>query len=619
MGFAVYIGDSASLSFLQTIRRIVTSSIGPSSFTTDEQRHNLVEISPMMQTADIDEPNPNLEEAYGLARYFFLAASGALDLFDSSWFMEQLPEWVDDSSRSRRLESPIFYLVVAIGAAARAQEPADDFTAEYYFSYGRHQAIANLMGNPSILTVQAFALITWYMVTACRRNGAAMNIGIAVQAAYALGIHRHEANVAFPRDEGIARERAWKTLRVCDLFLSASMGRPPLTSDLDCNIPWRSMAQSEAQAGSEVRVQVSSAMLRICFLFERIITEVYSKRAVSLDLAASISKQQREWATELPDMLKIDGLSKSEHQDVADLTRYLGSAVVVMAYYYSIILLTRPFLKFRVCSHIKSRGQKPQTYETSPGSGVTTYSDACVSSAIKGIAMAHEVTLYAGMPNRLPLIINSVFISALSLGLAFFGDYDCRGWPLHSALTQAVAVLHHFGAHNPQSARYTQIIELLREAATQYTKRRDDHVLQSSSELVSEIFGKIPGQADPSPRRSSTTMPHNLPSPGTSLLDGSHDDWAGLDTPAFHSMITTAGTLASRPEGSGYRQPRASDAGANGFFDDICAAGTGSSHFSFGDEIPLFNMVSDYQYHSQSHSNSQHHGHEVEQSMFDGL
>lgn len=68
MGFAVYIGDSASLSFLQTIRRIVTSSIGPSSFTTDEQRHNLVEISPMMQTADIDEPNPNLEEAYGLAR-----------------------------------------------------------------------------------------------------------------------------------------------------------------------------------------------------------------------------------------------------------------------------------------------------------------------------------------------------------------------------------------------------------------------------------------------------------------------------------------------------------------------------------------------------------------------
>lgn len=73
-------------------------------------------------------------------------------------------------------------------------------------------------------------------------------------------------------------------------------------------------------------------MLRICFVFEWIITEVYSKRAVSLELAASISKQHREWATELPDMLKIDGLSKPEHQDVADLTRYLGSAVVVMAY-----------------------------------------------------------------------------------------------------------------------------------------------------------------------------------------------------------------------------------------------------------------------------------------------
>lgn len=116
---------------------------------------------------------------------------------------------------------------------------------------------ATLVDDPSIFTVQAFSLITWYMVTACRRIRAIMHLGFAVQPAYTLGIHRHEANSSFGPHIAKSRERAWKTLRVCDLFLSASMGRPSITSRIDSNIPSES-------SSSDANERLASAMNRIC-------------------------------------------------------------------------------------------------------------------------------------------------------------------------------------------------------------------------------------------------------------------------------------------------------------------------------------------------------------------
>lgn len=41
----VYVGDSASLSFLQSIRRLVEGSLGTSPFTMDSNRHKILEAS----------------------------------------------------------------------------------------------------------------------------------------------------------------------------------------------------------------------------------------------------------------------------------------------------------------------------------------------------------------------------------------------------------------------------------------------------------------------------------------------------------------------------------------------------------------------------------------------
>jgi hypothetical protein len=597
----VYIGDSASLSFLQTVRRIVRSSIGECHLTTDELRHQLIETSPNIANIEamISPTLPNLNEALALVREYVVAVSGALDLFDEIYISHNIRAWLGDPTSSGWTDCCIYHLVLALGAQARARDYHDDWLAEQHFAYGRDLAVKHLVDNPSLVTVQAFSLITWYMVTASRRNGATMNLGFAVQAAYALGIHRHEANVAFGAETAKSRERAWKTLRVCDLFLSASMGRPSITSRIDANIP------SGPSSLTDPSDRLASAMTRICLIFERILSEVYTHHTVSLELAASISEQHRVWTEALPEMLEADGLSPEELAGPVDLSKTLGSAIVVMAYHYSIILLTRPFLTFEVNRYIGKEGRRADK----PGAGpnITTYADACVTSAINGIGLACDILSYDKIPKRLSLIVNSVFISALVLGLAYFGDYHYRGWALDKGLEQAIRVLQRFGLNSPQPARYQQIVEHLRSAATQYKDRHQDIKMKSYNQQVNNVFGNVSAQLDRG--RISTVRPNmrcemedvaSMRAP--SMIDsepGSGDlatsTYGSLDTIPRTSLITTSGKLAAaRPEHEGLQWTETVTGNDifSSFGDGMLENTTGD--LSFLENGPLFALMQNY-------------------------
>lgn len=270
------------------------------------------------------------------------------------------------------------------------------------------------------------------------------------------------------------------------------MGRPPATSEADCNIPWsKSFAKTNnghCKDDRSVPTQEHSAIFRVCLIFERILVEVFSRRAVSLDLAGSISQQHRLWTEELPSMLKVDGLLRNDTSTKASIQK-LGAYIVTMAYYYSITLLCRPFLSFHIAARLRKAGnsQDPESYSDF----IATYADACIYSTIKGIALAHEIVFDESMPKRQPLIMNCVFISALCLGHAIFGDYDQRGWPLNCNLDTAISILRKLGPRNPQAARYCEICCYLKEGIGIYTNRRADTLLRSPSSNVRSVFGDI--------------------------------------------------------------------------------------------------------------------------------
>lgn len=75
----VYIGEAASLSFLQLIRDTVTAQIGPSQFSQSDKRHSMLETEPSVAVDSNDlEPttyNLDVENSLLYARIYEAAVS----------------------------------------------------------------------------------------------------------------------------------------------------------------------------------------------------------------------------------------------------------------------------------------------------------------------------------------------------------------------------------------------------------------------------------------------------------------------------------------------------------------------------------------------------------------
>ncbi|KAF7589896.1 hypothetical protein BBP40_003557 [Aspergillus hancockii] len=495
-GKFMYIGDSASLSFLQSVRRVVSSSIGRCEFTEDNSRHSMLEAFQSGSTTQMGPlvPPPSNEEAQRLASQYVLATSPLLDLFDLEEFHPRLANWVENPTGDEDTVSSIFYLVLAIGAQV---SDTNQTLAEKYFVSGRQLAFSAFTETPSLYTIQSYVLISMYMLGACRRNGAFMNLGIALRAAYAVGIHRKDANALFCSRERRARERVWKSLRMMDLFLSASLGRPPATSDYDYD-PHVDNITPGAQQRLQPEEQLSLTVVSLCRIFERILTEVYMRQVVSLSVAETISNQHRAWVRSLPAVLRV----QTERLDAKTLEGTLAAAHVFGSYYWSIILLTRPFLVFRVSQYVKNKSESPAFSEgRSSNSRISLFADACVYSALRGLNIVDDLSRYTSLPRRLPFLINSVFNSAVVLGAAFFADYDSL-FPLEEGMDKAERFLGLFIPHDPHACRFYQIIKYLRGAVTEYVRRRNHQWMERRSKQVDQLFGEV-GSTNDTPTATS--------------------------------------------------------------------------------------------------------------------
>src|SRR5689334_14605859 len=87
------------------------------------------------------------------------------------------------------------------------------------------------------------------------------------------------------------RNRLWKSLRVLDLFLSTSMGRPPATSDVDCTVPYTSSDGDDPDS-----LNILNASVQIFLIAEEIVVEVYSRKKVTSQLTEGISRRLRDWS-----------------------------------------------------------------------------------------------------------------------------------------------------------------------------------------------------------------------------------------------------------------------------------------------------------------------------------
>ncbi|KAF9878660.1 hypothetical protein CkaCkLH20_03560 [Colletotrichum karsti] len=544
-GRFMFIGDAANLAFVKVIRRLVRDRVGSCPFTDDPFRHLMVEATPegrprwiITNPADIPT-KPSVEQARYLLRWYLRATNCILEVFDEAEILDDLDKWLrgEPTSQDEEAMNCLFFLIFGIGAQRCPDDR--DADAEKYFNYGRFLAVSYAMENPTNNTVRSYVLITVYLLGASRRNSAFMHLGVAARAAYALGIHRRDNPALFSAQEQDTRERLWKALRVLDLFLGASLGRPLATTES------RDFSATDNH----------SASLELCAIFESILTEVYAKRMVTTDILERISEQHRRWAARFSDGLAADGVKSGMYVDAEDGETYPNIALYHMkeAYYWSIMLLSRPFLIDFVSRNIARSESMSMWSDAPPPSSPSDQLlvHACVDSAIRTIDLLSGLITDKNVSKRHPFVINSVFVSALVLGLAVFGDMDST-FPLDKGLADAQALLRRFSKHDRVANRELSIVEHLQGACVLYIERRARRKMECQGMLIGELFGSVHDGAQPpldAARLSSASFHRD------SRHFGGHRPQSTSDAEDISSMgqsvsLTTASTDAQQVDGS---------------------------------------------------------------------
>lgn len=500
----MFLGPSANLSALQSIRNIVHGAIGPSRFTEIPAEDDFVDedstVSINWDEANMEPPRPSVADARYYLRWYASATSCVFDLFEYEELATEIIPWLEQPA-SAESSTCINFLILAIGAQCGPK--SHDEQADAYFAYGRYLLSKRFLEPANIATVQICCLIATYILNAARPHAASMHLGLAVRAAYSLGIHRADINALFPEAESSKRERIWKVLRIQDLFLSTTLGQQPSTTET---------RDTTSQQGY-------SASTDLCHIFEKILSEVYSKQEVPPAVLQHVSRHHREWASHFREGLLVDHIPAEEYIGAQNGMNQLniGLCHLKEAYYWTIMLVTRPYLIDLVQRHVANdTAPLPQMSASddilSPSiqPSDTLLAHAAVNSAVLTIDLLQCFLHAEEIPKRLPYVVNSVFNSALILGIAYFADLD-RLFPLGHAMDLAEKLMDRFQSNDALARWCLQIVRDLRHACNLFVEKRRDRHLEHHGALVKDLFGDVkPFDSRAQPLRASESSPCNV-------------------------------------------------------------------------------------------------------------
>lgn len=394
-GKMVFIGDCAPLSFYQSIRQLITTHVEPSAFAQQNSQPSVLQNSRLRQLPQSTEVPPAVSSG-NIGKYVKLyheGTAGIIDLFSESSIENALTAWVMSKMTTPSL-STVYYLVLAIGS-----QPEEDDIAHVYFEYAKGRALSSLGADINIETVQSFILITIFLLRACQTNGAFVFFGIAVRSAFSIGLHRAEANALFGDGVGKQRDRIWKSLRIVDLYLSASMGRPPATSDVDCTVSYRQPDENTSNAFDSL-----NAAVQILLISESVVTQVYSRRKINLAVTEGISAQLRDWSNRWLKPLQAI-IQKSIVPTEEDVSAISGACQVLGTYYYTVMLVSRPFLMYEARQRLLTGFARADAKVKGSSSGRLRLADACIDAAAMLAELVGSLVDQRVVKRRMPILV----------------------------------------------------------------------------------------------------------------------------------------------------------------------------------------------------------------------
>jgi hypothetical protein len=177
------------------------------------------------------------------------------------------------------------------------------------------------------------------------------------------------------------------------MLISNILGRPPSASDVDCTVKYSAIDIS-------LPYHILDSSVQIFMIIERVVVEVYSRKRISIRIAKYVSHQLRAWASKWLRSL-VDATTL--HSNAPGRDTVVGACQVLCSYYYSIMLLTRPFLIYDLyeClgASLKAHGTQAENDEK------RRFSDAAIEAAASFVETLQEVIAAGKMPLRMPLIV----------------------------------------------------------------------------------------------------------------------------------------------------------------------------------------------------------------------
>ncbi|XXH04657.1 hypothetical protein Hte_011076 [Hypoxylon texense] len=479
-----YVGESASLSYLQLIRMIVSSVAGESQFTQDNERHNIVENA-IQLPKDIRPTGvlPDRKTADILVDSFFINTSGFIEVFNREEFLQTVDECYNSPLTITQKDLCRLNLVFAIGLVIACPLPGTESgvviqnlhreptnRAELFYRNARDlYGPATGFEDADFWSVQALLLMSLYLLAVSGRNASYIYIGMAIHSAKALGLHREETMEVFDPPERQLRKNVWRTLFVFDRFLAASLGRPLTISEADCSEHALNFEREATSDGSPIsngpgatNSMALDAAVRSSMLIGTTLRKFYSRRRISTLVGQEISDRLEIWEQEMHQSLHCRRVMDRP----MDPAEAIAALHVNLLHCHSVLLLTRPFFLFLIKWGYKM-GYDDLPEKVPPADQrlerLEKFSQACIEAAQRTIILARAALDAEYLPQCNPFVIYFVFAAALIiLSNEFTSLY--HNPDANNSISSTIRILEYCEQRDAQAKRVRYIIEKFHEA-----------------------------------------------------------------------------------------------------------------------------------------------------------
>ncbi|KAK1847021.1 fungal specific transcription factor domain-containing protein [Colletotrichum chrysophilum] len=533
-GRLLYVGDSASLAYLQLIRMIVEASAGPSEFTEDPSRHKIMEATIAMP-ANIQTPHilPDRDTANALVESFFTNTYGLIQVFDRPTFERSLEACYSDPLTAQSSFLCLLYLTFAIGMVFATPLPNSKEDAIFKklrtAQFDRAESFfrsAKALGDPisgfedaDFWSVQALLLMAVYMLAVSKRNAAYAYFGMAVRSGFALGLHRvHENHFIFKSEDVRLRRSLWRSLFVLDRFLAASLGRPVAIDEEECSAD--ALLVFEKKSASElVRIQNPSdgldAAVKCCQIVGQILKKIYARRLVSIRRTSEIWEQCGAWHASLSDDLSSGQVAA----DPSNPAQAIAALHVNLFYYHTIIILTRPFFIYLLSKvHNERKGftlPVPRWINRT-----SKYCEACLSAANETIALVQKAFDSNYLPQRNPFVLYFLFAASLIvLSNEFSAIYPNPTYG--TSMSSTISIMNYCATSDPQANRLLFILNSFRNVIYELRSKKPEQPAMPIPQTMSptalhDPIGSLFKRTAPSRKNSFATTATSAP-PGSAV------------------------------------------------------------------------------------------------------